>query len=140
MNKLTLLKEHSFLLENVIVWAILIAALFAYAMTLDLCMFQKSSQAWHDKSKIWQPTLQKILASLPLLGLLGTITGLMETFATISLRQGLAVEELLTGGIANALYTTQLGLVLVIPGLLLLHGLSNRIKRWEVQQAREIKS
>ncbi len=55
----------------------------------------------------------------PLLGLLGTVGGMIETFDVIT-RFGSNNTELLSGGIAEALLTTQLGLMTAIP-LLLLH-------------------
>jgi len=58
-----------------------------------------------------------LISALPLLGLLGTIIGLLECFAGIA-SEG-ASGELVSGGIADALLTTQLGLVCAIPGWLL---------------------
>ena len=79
-----------------------------------------------------------MLAALPLLGLLGTITGLTSTFTQMSADGGLALQELITGGIADALFTTQLGLVLVVPGLLLV-GLLNHLRReWMIRSEHEI--
>lgn len=56
----------------------------------------------------------------PLLGLLGTVTGMIETFQVITLF-GAGDPRLMSGGISQALVTTQLGLCVAIP-LLLLHS------------------
>ena len=56
----------------------------------------------------------------PLLGLLGTVTGMIETFQVITLF-GAGDPRLMSGGISQALVTTQLGLAVAIP-LLLLHS------------------
>lgn len=64
-------------------------------------------------------TIAVFAAIAPLLGLLGTVGGMIETFTVIT-TQGTANSELLSGGIAEALLTTKLGLIAAIP-LLLLH-------------------
>lgn len=67
-------------------------------------------------------SLIKLLAAVaPLLGLLGTVTGMIETFQSISLF-GTGDPKLMAGGISQALVTTMLGLVVAIP-LLFLHSL-----------------
>jgi len=60
-----------------------------------------------------------VIASVaPLLGLLGTVTGMIETFDSIT-QFGTSDPRLLSEGIAIALVTTELGLVVAIPTLLL---------------------
>ncbi len=67
-------------------------------------------------------SLIKLLASVaPLLGLLGTVVGMIETFQSISLF-GTGDPKLMAGGISQALVTTMLGLLVAIP-LLFLHSL-----------------
>lgn len=67
------------------------------------------------------PTLAVLAAVSPLLGLLGTVTGMIETFQSITLF-GTGDPKLMSGGISQALVTTQLGLAVAIP-LVLLHSL-----------------
>jgi biopolymer transport protein ExbB len=65
----------------------------------------------------------------PLLGLLGTVTGMIQTFQVITL-YGAGDPKLMAGGISQALVTTVQGLVVAIPMVLLhtiLTGLSKRI-------------
>ena len=59
-----------------------------------------------------------VAAVAPLLGLLGTVTGMISTFAVIT-EHGTGDPRLLSGGISEALLTTQLGLGVAIPALLL---------------------
>ncbi|MCI5106227.1 MAG: MotA/TolQ/ExbB proton channel family protein [Pseudomonadales bacterium] len=66
------------------------------------------------------PTLAIFAAVSPLLGLLGTVTGMIETFQVITLF-GAGDPRLMSGGISQALVTTQLGLAVAIP-LLLIHS------------------
>jgi len=69
------------------------------------------------------PTLTLLAAITPLLGLLGTVTGMIETFQSITLF-GTGDPKVMSGGISQALVTTQLGLAVAIP-VLLLHGFLN---------------
>ena len=74
-------------------------------------------------------TLAILAAVAPLLGLLGTVTGIIETFQSITL-YGTGDPRLMSGGISQALVTTVLGLVVAIPILLLhsmLAGRSNQL-------------
>jgi biopolymer transport protein ExbB len=66
-------------------------------------------------------TIKLLAAVAPLLGLLGTVTGMIGTFQSITLF-GTGDPKLMAGGISTALVTTVLGLVCAIP-LLLLHNL-----------------
>ncbi|CAM9985208.1 unnamed protein product [Chrysoparadoxa australica] len=66
------------------------------------------------------PTIKILSAVAPLLGLLGTVTGMIATFQSITLF-GTGDPKLMAGGISTALVTTVLGLVCAIP-LLLLHN------------------
>ena len=59
-----------------------------------------------------------IAAVAPLLGLLGTVTGMIGTFEIIT-EFGTGDPRMLSGGISEALVTTQLGLIVAIPMLLL---------------------
>ncbi len=77
------------------------------------------------------PRIQKgvaILAVLgavaPLLGLLGTVTGMIDTFRVITLF-GTSDPKLMSGGISEALITTELGLAVAIP-IMLLHAYISR--------------
>ena len=79
--------------------------------------------------------LVKVLAGVaPLLGLLGTVTGMILTFQAITL-WGTGDPKIMAGGISQALITTVLGLIAAIP-LLLLHSLANGRARL-VQQVLE---
>lgn len=62
-------------------------------------------------------TLGTIAAISPLLGLLGTVTGMMQTFFVIT-ASGVGNPLLLSGGIAEALITTAAGLIVAIPSLI----------------------
>ena len=74
----------------------------------------------------------KLLASVaPLLGLLGTVTGMIATFQSISLF-GTGDPKLMASGISQALVTTMLGLCVAVP-LLFLHSLLSYRSRSLIQ-------
>ena len=82
--------------------------------------------------------LIKVLAAVaPLMGLLGTVIGMINTFQAITLF-GTGDPQIMAGGISEALVTTVLGLVAAIP-LLLLHafasGASKRVSQILEEQA-----
>jgi len=74
-------------------------------------------------------TTIKVLAAIaPLLGLLGTVIGMIQTFQAITLF-GTGDPKLMAGGITEALVTTMLGLIVAVP-LILCHSMvSNRSRR-----------
>lgn len=69
------------------------------------------------------PTIKVLAAIAPLMGLLGTVTGMIGTFQAITLF-GTGDPKLMAGGISQALITTVLGLCAAIP-LLLSHSMLN---------------
>jgi biopolymer transport protein ExbB len=73
------------------------------------------------------PLLKIIAAVAPLMGLLGTVTGMIITFQAITLF-GAGDPRLMAGGISQALITTVLGLSVAIPTLLLHNLVSGRAK------------
>jgi biopolymer transport protein ExbB len=73
-------------------------------------------------------TIIKIISVVaPLMGLLGTVTGMINTFQAITLF-GTGDPKLMAGGISTALVTTVLGLVVAIPMTLLYAMLNTRSK------------
>lgn len=73
------------------------------------------------------PFLALTAATAPLLGLLGTVTGMITTFNQITLF-GTGEPRILSGGISEALLTTQFGLMVAVPALLAHAFLQRRAK------------
>jgi len=73
------------------------------------------------------PTLQVLAAIAPLLGLLGTVTGMINTFQVITV-YGAGDPRMMSGGISEALVTTMLGLMVAIPIILLHTWFSRRVE------------
>lgn len=81
------------------------------------------------------PRLESLLTPLavcastaPLLGLLGTVTGMIHTFRLITVH-GTGDAGVLSSGISEALVTTEVGLAIAIPALLIHAFLSRRVTR-----------
>ena len=74
------------------------------------------------------PTLGVLAAVAPLLGLLGTVTGMINTFQIIT-QYGTGDPRMMSGGISEALVTTQLGLAVAVPIMLLHHILERRVDK-----------
>jgi biopolymer transport protein ExbB len=78
------------------------------------------------------PFIAICAASAPLLGLLGTVTGIINTFKLITVF-GSGDVKTLSGGISEALITTEFGLIVAIPSLLL-HAFLSRKARGVIGQ------
>lgn len=63
--------------------------------------------------------IKSIVMIAPLLGLLGTVDGMIETFNSLGDMALFSSTGGIAGGISKALFTTQMGLVISIPGLLI---------------------
>jgi len=72
--------------------------------------------------------LETVAAVSPLLGLLGTVLGMIRVFATIS-SAGLGNPETLSAGISEAMVTTAAGLIIGIPALVAYNWLNGRADR-----------
>ncbi len=73
-------------------------------------------------------TLGTIAAISPLIGLLGTVIGMIKVFAVIT-AEGVGNPETLAGGISEALITTATGLVVAIPSLIFYRYFRGKISK-----------
>ena len=71
--------------------------------------------------------LSFIAAAAPMLGLLGTVTGMIRSFNTIAATEGAARPSQLAGGISEALVTTCMGLIVAIPTMFFVSQFRNRV-------------
>lgn len=81
-------------------------------------------------------TLGTIAAVSPLLGLLGTVIGMVKVFAAIT-SHGVGDPAVLAGGISEALITTAAGLAVAIPSLIGYRYLRGRVNALVVQMEKE---
>ena len=70
-----------------------------------------------------------LASSAPLIGLLGTVAGMLRTFDGLSMQDSYKMD-LVAGGISQALVTTQAGLLIAIPAIAMIHLLNRRKKDW----------
>lgn len=90
--------------------------------------------AMKNRAEEWVPLLEKrievldtVITAAPLMGLLGTITGMMASFKVLS-EKGVNEPNAITGGVAEALIATATGLVIALFCLVAYNYLSAQIK------------
>src|SRR5512143_3581106 len=89
----------------------------------------------HDLERYLNP-LGTIAAISPLLGLLGTVSGMIRAFTAITM-QGVGNPAVLAGGISEALITTAAGLAVAIPSLIAYRFLRGRVDGLVIQIEKE---
>jgi biopolymer transport protein ExbB len=87
-----------------------------------------------NQAEAWVPLLEKridwidtVITAAPLMGLLGTITGMMASFQVLS-EKGVNEPNAITGGVAEALIATATGLVIALFCLVAYNYLTARVK------------
>ncbi len=80
---------------------------------------------------LFRRTVRTLCATAPMLGLLGTVSGMIQTFDALGAAGG---REDVASGISQALLTTELGLALAIPGLLV----SRLLDSWQLRLSRDL--
>ena len=90
--------------------------------------------AMKNRAEEWIPRLEKrieiidtVITAAPLMGLLGTITGMMASFRVLS-EKGVNEPNAITGGVAEALIATATGLVIALICLVAYNYFSTRVK------------
>ena len=72
---------------------------------------------FEDRIGTYKILVKSIVAVAPLLGLLGTVIGMIETFDSLGDMSLFSQSGGIAGGISQALFTTQMGLAVALPGL-----------------------
>jgi len=97
-------------------------------------MEEAAGQVMHELERYLTP-LQSIASVTPLLGLLGTVVGMIKVFALMVQNPGNA--NVLAGGISQALITTAAGLSIAIPALFLVGYFQRRVDALVVSMEQE---
>lgn len=71
-------------------------------------------------------TLNTVVAAAPLVGLLGTVFGMLVTFQALASGSGGKVTEAMAAGISQALFPPEVGLCIALPGLILVQLIRRR--------------
>ncbi|MCR9094209.1 MAG: MotA/TolQ/ExbB proton channel family protein [bacterium] len=77
-----------------------------------------------------------LVAAAPLMGLLGTVLGMLQTFFGISTSGGTETAGVVAAGISEALVTTQTGLTIALPGLFIVMIIQRQRQQLEAKIAR----
>ncbi len=97
---------------------------------LDEAFFEEESEI-----RKFRVLIITIVMAAPLLGLLGTVIGMIETFNSLGSMSLFSQSGGIAGGISQALFTTQMGLAVAIPGMIVNGILNRRQKDLELELA-----
>lgn len=108
---------------GLIIWLILGLAMVCYSLLFEgmYQLFALNNPYW---LKGWVKALRTMISAMPLLGLLGTIVGLLDIFLALSHQAQMSMSD----GIAKALFTTQMGMLMTIPAVVLLWYLQDKVQ------------
>lgn len=93
-----------------------------------------------EKMGNYRGVVRTLTGLAPLAGLLGTVTGMIEMFDSLGSQTFLSQTGGIAGGISQALFTTELGLIIAVPGLILGRLLDHKedVMRSELDQIKDI--
>jgi biopolymer transport protein ExbB len=77
--------------------------------------------------------VKTIVVIAPLIGLLGTVVGMIETFDALQTSAMFSQGASISGGISKALFTTELGLIVAVPGLIIGRSLDKLQRRFALE-------
>jgi len=97
--------------------------------------FALDEMAWVERRL---PFLAVLVGAAPLLGLLGTVAGMLITFAGMSAASRGAPIDTISAGISKALVTTQAGLVIAVPAAFLLALLRREAELTRLELERQL--
>ena len=83
--------------------------------------------------KRYSTLVKTIVVLAPLIGLLGTVMGMIETFDALQSSSMFSQGASISGGISKALFTTELGLVVAVPGLIIGRILDKKQQRFALE-------
>lgn len=111
---------------GIVIWLILGLALVCYGLMFEgmYQLFVLDNPNWLVG---WLKALRTMVSAMPLLGLLGTIVGLLDIFLALSHQAQMSMSD----GIAKALFTTQMGMLMTIPAVVLLWFLQDKVSAKE---------
>lgn len=96
--------------------------------------FELDEMAWVERRL---PFLTVLVSSAPLLGLLGTVAGMLVTFSGMAAGSEAPIDTISTG-ISKALVTTQAGLVIAIPAAFLLALIKRKAETTHLEMQRQL--
>lgn len=121
--------------SNPTVIVIIAVTLYVYFILLNILAM--NDEDFLESLSSWKDNLRTLVSLPPLLGLLGTISGIFQAFYGISVNTSLDYQEIVSQGISEAMITTQLGILSSIPGWIILSLLERRKNRIIALQSRD---
>ncbi|UFS61998.1 MotA/TolQ/ExbB proton channel family protein [Sulfurimonas sp. HSL-3221] len=111
-----------------------------YRGTIGRELIEDAFFPYYQELKKYRKTVNTIVMVSPLIGLLGTVAGMIETFDSLGSMTLYSQGGGIAGGISQALFTTQLGLVVAVPGLVVgrLIDRRSKIMELELEQIKDI--
>jgi biopolymer transport protein ExbB/TolQ len=100
-----------------------------WVQSAGLAALRRRKQELRETFRDQRMVLGAMIAAAPLLGLLGTVSGMVTTFESLSNRVGQKSMEGLAKGISEVLVATESGLAVAIPAMLLVY-----LAHWAVHQ------
>ena len=101
----------------------------------EYATFELDNLAWIQRRI---PFLTVLISAAPLLGLLGTVAGMLITFQGMAGASGAAPIDTISTGISKALLTTQAGLVIAVPGAFFLALIKRRADVTHLELQRQL--
>lgn len=99
----------------------------------ELELLRKDQEQIHEAFRMQRASLAAMIAAAPLLGLLGTVSGMATTFQSLALQDGQKSMEGLAGGISEVLIATESGLAVAIPAMILVYAAHRELHK-QLQQ------
>lgn len=99
----------------------------------DAIDFPELRRRYRDKIKSQLRYAKALAVAAPLLGLLGTVIGMLNTFEALSAKSSADTTQSVADGISIALTTTQAGLMIAIPALFLGEWIKRRARESELE-------
>ena len=120
---------NELVIGGTVMWLIIGLAIFCYSLIFEAYYYchKNYNLAW---LKSWIKPLQILIGALPLLGLLGTIIGLLDTFSVLSHNASMSISD----SIGKALLTTEAGLIVSIPAMIMIWKLQTMISHMETRE------
>ena len=90
---------------------------------------------WPYRRRIreYSVVVKTIVMMAPLIGLLGTVIGMIETFDALQTSAMFSQGDSISGGISKALFTTEMGLIVAVPGLIIGRTLERKERRFAME-------
>lgn len=89
-----------------------------------------------ERMRVGRVLVGTLVALAPMAGLLGTVTGMIEMFDSLATNTFLSQTGGIAAGISQAMFTTEIGLVIAVPGLILGRVLDQKEDRMHQELAR----